>query len=267
MEQREEERAGDRDWQKKLYEVIFKADTPAGKGFDIVLLLAIVLSILVVMLSSVESIQSVHGTLLRRIGWGFTFLFSIEYVLRLLCLQVRRPYVTSFFGVVDFLSVFPTYLAILMGGSGLFVVVRSLRILRVFRILKMGGYEKAGTTIWNSLKASRQKIIVFLLGVLSLMVLLLGHCHHDHGGLRRHRTAVRPRPGTGLNGHDSGLQHHCCPDRHRHCGYGEKCRCEGRAEALHHLRSDRPRCRRRILQSLRYPAIGSLVFLGAVRIR
>ncbi len=172
MAQLEELNSGPKSWQKTLYDVIFKADTPAGKGFDIVLLLAIVLSILVVMLSSVESIQSVHGVLLRRIGWGFTFLFTIEYILRLLCLQVRRPYVTSFFGVVDFLSVFPTYLAILMGGSGLFVVVRSLRILRVFRILKMGGYEKAGTVIWNSLKASRQKIIVFLLGVMSLMVLI-----------------------------------------------------------------------------------------------
>jgi len=172
MEQREEERAGERDWQKKLYEVIFKADTLAGKAFDIVLLVAIILSILVVMLASVESIQSVHGVLLRHIGWGFTFLFTIEYVLRLLCLERRRPYVKSFFGVVDFLSVFPTYLSLLVGGGGLFVVVRSLRILRVFRVLKMGGYEKAGSVVWNSLKASRQKIIVFLLGVMSLMVLI-----------------------------------------------------------------------------------------------
>ncbi len=172
MERQEEERAGDRDWQKALYEVIFKADTVAGKAFDIILLIAIVLSILVVMFSSVESIQSVHGALLRRIGLGFTLLFTIEYVLRLLCLQRRRPYVTSFFGVVDFLSVFPAYLGFLVGGGGFFVVVRSLRILRVFRVLKMGGYEKAGTTIWSSLKASRQKIIVFLLGVMSLMVLI-----------------------------------------------------------------------------------------------
>ncbi len=172
MVQPEELSSGPKSWQKTLYTVIFKADTPAGKAFDIGLLLAIVLSILVVMLSSVESIQAVHGALLRHLGWGFTVLFTIEYGLRLLCLQRRRPYVTSFFGVVDFLSVFPTYLSLLVGGGGLFVVVRSLRILRVFRILKMGGYEKAGTTIWNSLKASRQKIIVFLLGVMSLMVMI-----------------------------------------------------------------------------------------------
>lgn len=172
MAQQDELSSGPKPWQQTLYDVIFKADTPAGKAFDIVLLLAIVLSILVVMLSSVESIQRAHGVLLRRIGWGFTVLFTIEYVLRLLCLRRRRPYVTSFFGVVDFLSVFPTYLGILIGGSGFFIVVRSLRILRVFRILKMGGYEKAGTVIWNSLKASRQKIIVFLLGVMSLMVLI-----------------------------------------------------------------------------------------------
>ncbi|MDD2239487.1 MAG: ion transporter [Kiritimatiellae bacterium] len=164
--------SGPRPWQKTLYAVIFKADTPAGKGFDLLLLLAIVLSILVVMLSSVESVQSVHGVLLRHLGWGFTLLFTVEYVLRLVCLERRRPYVTSFFGWVDFLSVFPAYLSLLVGGGGLFVVVRSLRILRVFRVLKMGGYEKAGTTIWNSLKASRQKITVFLLGVLSLVVMI-----------------------------------------------------------------------------------------------
>ncbi len=172
MKPAKKECAGDREWQKTLYDVIFKADTPAGKAFDIGLLVAIVLSIATVMLASVESIQSAYGTRLRLAGWGFTVLFTLEYGLRLLCLKHRRPYVTSFFGVVDFLSVFPVYLGLWMGGGGLFIVVRSLRILRVFRVLKMGGYEKAGTTIWNSLKASRQKIIVFLLGVLSLMVLI-----------------------------------------------------------------------------------------------
>lgn len=172
MAQPEKLSSGPQPWQKTLYDVIFKADTPAGKGFDLLLMLAIVLSILVVMLSSVESIQSVHGVLLRHLGWGFTLLFTVEYVLRLACLKRRRPYVTSFFGWVDFLSVFPTYLSLLVGGGSLFVVVRSLRILRVFRVLKMGGYEKAGATIWNSLKASRQKITVFLLGVMSLMVMI-----------------------------------------------------------------------------------------------
>lgn len=172
MEQRKIECAGGRPWQQTLYEVIFKADTVAGKVFDLALLAAIVLSIATVMLSSVASVQAKHGDLLRTIGWGFTILFTVEYVLRLACLKHRRPYVVSFFGIVDFLSVFPTYLGLLAGGGGLFVVVRSLRILRVFRILKMGGYEKAGETIWNSLKATRQKIAVFLIGVMSLMVLI-----------------------------------------------------------------------------------------------
>lgn len=125
MAKPEELSGGPSPWQQTLYNVIFKADTPAGKGFDLILLLAIVLSILVVMLSSVESIQAVHGTQLCHLGWVFTVLFTIEYGLRLFCLERRRPYVTSFFGAVDFLSVFPTYLSLLVGGGGLFVVVRS----------------------------------------------------------------------------------------------------------------------------------------------
>ena len=172
MKPREKECAGDRPWQQIVYAVIFKADTAAGKVFDVGLLLAIVLSIGVAMLSSVESLMAAHGKWLRAAGWIFTLLFTLEYGLRLLCLKRRRPYAASFFGLVDFLAVIPAYLSLWVGGESFFVVVRSLRILRVFRILKLGRYEKAGATIWHSLLASREKITVYLVGVMSLMVLI-----------------------------------------------------------------------------------------------
>jgi voltage-gated potassium channel len=124
------------------------------------------------MLESVESIRAAHGGWLKGVEWGFTLLFTAEYVLRLLCVKRPARYATSFFGGVDFLAVVPTYLALLASASQPFLVVRVLRLLRVFRILKLRRYVRAGDTIWSALVASRQKIAVFLAGVLTLVVVI-----------------------------------------------------------------------------------------------
>ncbi len=164
--------SGERPWQRVLFRVMFGTGTRAGEIFDLVLMAAILLSIAAVMLESVESIQAAHGGWLKGVEWGFTLLFTAEFVLRLLC--VKRPvrYAASFFGVVDFLAVVPTYLALLASASQPFLVVRVLRLLRVFRILKMRRYVRAGDTIWAALVASRQKIAVFMAGVLTLVVVI-----------------------------------------------------------------------------------------------
>jgi voltage-gated potassium channel len=164
--------SGERPWQRVLFRVMFGTGTRAGEIFDLVLMAAILLSIAAVMLESVESIQAAHGGWLKGVEWGFTLLFTAEFVLRLLCVKRPTRYAASFFGVVDFLAVVPTYLALLASASQPFLVVRVLRLLRVFRILKMRRYVRAGDTIWAALVASRQKIAVFMAGVLTLVVVI-----------------------------------------------------------------------------------------------
>jgi voltage-gated potassium channel len=172
MESRERLTSGERGWQQTLFRSMFASGTREGEAFDLVLMAAILLSILAVMLESVESIRAAHGGWLKGVEWGFTLLFTAEYVLRLLCVKRPARYATSFFGAVDFLAVVPTYLALLASASQPFLVVRVIRLLRVFRILKMRRYVRAGDTIWSALVASRQKIGVFLVGVLTLVVMI-----------------------------------------------------------------------------------------------
>jgi voltage-gated potassium channel len=131
------ETRSDTAWRHRLHEVIFEADTPAGKAFDVALILAIVASVAAVMLDSMAGIRRAYGPLLLAAEWFFTLLFTVEYLLRLF--SVRRPirYATSFFGVVDLLSVIPTYLSALTPGSRYLLVIRLLRVRRVFRILKL----------------------------------------------------------------------------------------------------------------------------------
>lgn len=159
-------------WRARLHEVIFEADTPAGKSFDVVLLVAIVASVLAVMLESVASIRAEYGGLLRAIEWGFTILFSIEYVLRLV--SVARPlhYARSMFGIIDLLSIVPTYLSVLITGSQSLLVIRALRLLRVFRVLKLAHFLGEAATLSAALRAARFKIVVFLLAVLTMIVIL-----------------------------------------------------------------------------------------------
>lgn len=160
-------------FRQRLYDIIFEADTPAGKAFDVSLLILILLSILVVMLESITSFRVTYGTLFKQLEWMFTILFTIEYVLRLYCTKNTRAYATSFFGVVDVLAILPTYLSLFAIGYQQLIVIRALRLIRIFRIFKLGHFLNEGTTISNALRASWAKIVVFLAFVL-LLVLIIG---------------------------------------------------------------------------------------------
>ena len=155
----------------RLHEIIFEADTPAGKLFDVLLIGSIIVSVSMVMLDSINSIQARYGRLLYFGEWLFTILFTIEYVLRLYC--VRRPmaYATSFFGTVDLFAVLPTYLSIFFPGTQYLLVIRILRVLRIFRVLKLVQYLGEARLLSHALRASRRKITVFLFAVLTLVVI------------------------------------------------------------------------------------------------
>lgn len=156
----------------KLHEVIFEADTPAGKVFDVVLLLAIVVSVLVAMLDTVATIHERYGTLLYGIEWFFTILFTIEYALRFSCVLHPLRYAASFYGVVDLLAVVPTYLSVVIVGTQSLLVIRVLRLLRIFRVFKLARYLRASGVLWEALKASRPRITVFLLTVMALVIVV-----------------------------------------------------------------------------------------------
>lgn len=162
-----------RNLRQRLYEIVFEADTPAGKAFDVALLILITLSILVVMLESITSYRMAYGELFRQLEWIFTILFTIEYLLRLYVTKNARAYATSFFGVVDLLAILPTYLSLFAIGSQQLIIIRALRLIRIFRIFKLGHFLNEGNTIVRALRASRTKIAVFLTFVL-LMVLIIG---------------------------------------------------------------------------------------------
>jgi voltage-gated potassium channel len=159
-------------WRDILFEVIFEADTPAGKWFDIVLIMCILLSVLTVMLDSVGSIREKHGELLYTVEWFFTILFTVEYILRLICVGKPIRYAVSFFGIIDLLAILPTYTSLLFFGSRYLSVVRVLRVLRVFRVLKLGNHTKEAAVLKKALYASRRKILVFLFVVVSLVVII-----------------------------------------------------------------------------------------------
>ncbi|HEX6623287.1 MAG TPA: ion transporter [Pyrinomonadaceae bacterium] len=156
----------------RLHEVIFEADTRAGRAFDIGLIGLIILSVLAVMLESVGGVRRRYGAQLHAAEWAFTILFTIEYALRLL--SVRRPlrYASSFFGVVDLLAIVPTYLSLLVPGSHYLLIIRILRLLRVFRVLKLAEHLTEADVLMRALRASRRKISVFLLTVLTLVVII-----------------------------------------------------------------------------------------------
>ncbi len=159
-------------WRKVLHEVIFEADTPAGKWFDVILIFSILCSVAVVMLESIASVRQGHEELLRALEWIFTILFSIEYVLRIICVGKPVRYVTSFFGLVDLLAIVPTYLSRLIPGSQFLVVIRVVRVLRIFRVLKLVQYIAEARILIQALRASRRRITVFLFTVLTLVVIL-----------------------------------------------------------------------------------------------
>jgi len=156
---------------ERLHEVIFEADTREGKFFDIFLLVAIFLSVLVVMLESVPQIHDDYYLELYIIEWFFTLLFTAEYVLRIWIIKKPLGYVTSFYGIIDLLSILPTYLSIFIIGSQSLIVIRGLRLLRIFRILKLPRYIGESDFIIESLARSRRKIAVFLFAVMLITII------------------------------------------------------------------------------------------------
>jgi voltage-gated potassium channel len=160
-------------WREKLRVVIFEADTPAGKIFDVGLLVAILLSVLAILLDSVTALRSQHGQSLDRAEWIFTLLFTAEYALRLICSPRPLHYARSFFGVVDLLAILPTYLSLLFPGAESMIVIRGLRLLRVFRVFKLGQFLGEASLLRSALASSRHKITVFL-GTITILVTILG---------------------------------------------------------------------------------------------
>lgn len=158
-------------WRLKLHEIIFEADTPAGRWFDILLILFIVSSVIIVMLDSVSSIQNRYGSLFHTLEWLFTVLFTVEYLLRLICVGRPMSYATSFYGIIDLLAVIPTYLSLILPGSQYLLVIRLLRILRIFRVLKLVQFISEARTLRKALRESRRKITIFLFVVLILVTI------------------------------------------------------------------------------------------------
>ncbi|MCL7489191.1 MAG: ion transporter [Desulfobulbaceae bacterium] len=169
-------------WRTILREVIFEADTPAGKAFDVVLIISILLSVTAVMLDSIDSVRALHMSLLYGIEWFFTLLFTAEYILRLLCVGRPVKYALSFYGLVDLLAVIPTYISIVLPGSHYLLVIRILRILRIFRILKLAPYIGEAQFLMKALQSSKRKIFVFLFAVLTMVVIFGSLMYVIEGG-------------------------------------------------------------------------------------
>jgi voltage-gated potassium channel len=159
-------------WRRTAFEVIFESDTRAGRAFDVALLLVILASVVVVKLDSVRAVGGRYPQTFSVLEWGFTLLFSAEYALRLAC--VRRPlrYATSFYGVVDLVSFLPTYLAFFFPALHVFIDIRMLRMLRVFRILKLTAYMREYRALGEALHASRRRIFIFI-GTVAIIVVVL----------------------------------------------------------------------------------------------
>ena len=155
----------------KTYEVIFEADTREGRLFNVVLLVCILISIVTIILESVQPVRERFGTPLKILEWLITLLFTLEYLARIWSVKDKRKYIFSFMGIIDLLSVLPTYIALVFTGAQSFMVVRSLRLLRIFRIFKLSRYVGEGQYLMRALKASQHKIIVFLLTVMTSVVI------------------------------------------------------------------------------------------------
>jgi voltage-gated potassium channel len=157
-------------WRESLNTIIFGAETPLGKAFDVILIFAILISVMTVMLSSVVSIEQQYGQILHYLEWVFTLLFTLEYILRLICVRKPWRYMISFFGVVDLLSILPTYIGLLIPGVKYVLIIRILRLLRIFRILKLSEYMSEAQVLMQAMHNSGRKILVFLYTILTLVV-------------------------------------------------------------------------------------------------
>lgn len=158
-------------FREKTYRVIFGTDTSAGQRFDIALIYFILFSVLAIVLSSIESLQAQYGAWLFRLEWAFTLLFSMEYLLRIYSSPKPLRYIFSFYGLVDLLSIIPTYVALLFPGANYWLVVRLLRVLRIFRVFKLVRYLSEANLLLRSMYAARRKVLVFFMAVLVLCVI------------------------------------------------------------------------------------------------
>lgn len=154
---------------ERLWRIIFLTGSGWSRVFDVVLLGLIAGSVLVVMLESVEDVRQTYGPILYLLEWIFTILFTIEYVVRIWVVRRKARYIFSFFGIVDLLSILPTYIDLFMAGSGHFIIIRILRLFRMFRILKMAEHIGEANILLNALRASQSKIAVFIFGILAIV--------------------------------------------------------------------------------------------------
>ncbi|QCX00249.1 ion transporter [Aggregatimonas sangjinii] len=159
-------------WRNKLHEIIYEADTPIGKWFDIVLFALIIISVILVMLESVQEIDAKYHNTLLACEWVVTIFFTIEYIARLISIKKPLKYALSFYGIIDFISTIPLYISYFFVGSQVLLAVRALRLLRIFRILKLVQFLGEASQLKNALKASRNKIAVFIYTVLILSVIM-----------------------------------------------------------------------------------------------
>jgi len=167
-----EEKNNKPSWKEKWFDIIFKADTTAGKNFDIILLISIIASVTVVMLDSVSEINLAIGNWLNYLEWFFTVIFTVEYIVRIIVSRHRVKYVFTFYGIIDLLSILPSYLSLIFTGSHYLIIIRILRMLRVFRILKLTRFMKASDVLLVSLRQSKYKIIVFLEVVMATVIIM-----------------------------------------------------------------------------------------------
>ena len=179
----------------KTYEIIFGHETWAGRTFDVLLIVAILASVAVIMLESVASIRAEHGSLLRKAEWFFTALFTVEYVTRLWCVGRPGVYARSFLGIIDLLAVLPTYISLLFPGGQVITVVRILRVIRVFRIVKLARYVGEARVLGQTLRASRYKITIFVITVVSITVIVGSLMYLLEGPPSGFTGAVRDREG------------------------------------------------------------------------
>ena len=161
-----------KDLKENIHQIIFEADTPSGKFFDITLMVAIILSVIIVILDSVPSMTIKYGPFFHAIEWILTILFTIEYALRIYTVHKPSKYIFSFYGIIDLLAILPTYLSLFLVGSHYLMIIRILRLMRVFRVLKLGRYVRAAKSLSSALSSSREKIIVFLEVVITIVVIV-----------------------------------------------------------------------------------------------
>lgn len=155
---------------KSIYNIIFEAETPQGKAFDVGLIICILLSIVVIMLESVDPVRMKMGNVLYIFEWIFTIIFTLEYVLRVWVVTNKKKYIYSFYGIIDLLSILPTYLSLVLVGANTFLIIRSIRLIRVFRVFKLARFVGEGQVLVDALKASRHKITVFLVTVITSVI-------------------------------------------------------------------------------------------------